>query len=286
MNSGQRPDDRRRGARIVAGALAALCSLAACSVPGVTVQPRYGTSLAVSGSLDINADEVPPANERNTVEEIGVGENDGYYGGRVELEMGDLLLSLTTQSSAHQGAGQLESGISDGEVVIGEDAFVETDFHFGLHQLQVIYDVVSEDSVTLGLGLGATSLAFDTGIDEFEEVGDPGEEILVPTGVRLEAASDAPVPVLVLRFAAVLGRFSIALDLSGMDIDIDGDHLSFMDAGLEGTLWLLPEDSSVHFALLGGYRYTSIDLTVDTGESTVNADMSFSGPYIGLGLSF
>ena len=112
------------------------------------------------------------------------------------------------------------------------------------------------------------------------------EEVLIPSGQRIRAASDAPVPVIGVRFTAILGRFSLELDLAGMDIDIGGDHLSYMDAGIEATLWLLPDDSRAHFALLGGYRYTSIDLQVDTGESLVDADMTFSGPYIGLGLSF
>ncbi|HJP01475.1 MAG TPA: hypothetical protein QF764_06885 [Planctomycetota bacterium] len=264
--------------------LSALPSLTSCSVPGFYVAPRYGTSLAVSGSAGITEGVAVPSDE-NTVAELGIGDNDGYYGGRLGLEMGNVHLLLTTQSSAHAGSGELAVEISDGGVVIPEEAFVDTIFHFGLHELLLTFDLIPEESVSLGLGLGATSLAFDMRIDEM--VIDPmDEEVLIPSGQRIRAASDAPVPVIGVRFTAILGRFSLELDLAGMDIDIGGDHLSYMDAGIEATLWLLPDDSRAHFALLGGYRYTSIDLQVDTGESLVDADMTFSGPYIGLGLSF
>jgi hypothetical protein len=263
--------------------LSALSTLCSCSVPGFYVAPRYGTSLAVSGSMGITEGAPVPSDE-NTVDELGIGGNDGYYGGRLGLEMGNVHLLLTTQSSAHQGSGELAVDISDGGVVIPEEAFVDTAFHFGLHQVLLTFDLIPEESVSLGLGLGVTSLAFDMTVDEMALAED--EETLLPTGVRIQVASDAPVPVIGLRFAAIFGRFSLQLELAGMDIEIDGDHLSYMDAGIEATLWLLPDDSRAHFALLGGYRYTSIDLQVDTGESTVDADMSFSGPYIGLGLSF
>ncbi|MDP6409033.1 MAG: hypothetical protein QGI46_06625 [Planctomycetota bacterium] len=284
MNSSSRPGVGHLRPMRFGPAFAALCILASCSAPGFYAAPRYGTSLAVAGSLGIT-EGAPPTGVENTVDELGVGGNDGYYGGRLGLEMGSVHLMLTTQSSVHEGAGQLAVGIGDGGAVIAEDAFVETDFHFGLHRLLLTFDVIPEGNVRLGLGLGATSLAFDMAIDEFE-LDEFDGETLIPTGVRIEAASDAPLPVLGLRFAAIFGRFSIALDLSGKDIDIGGDQLSFMDAGIEGTLRLLPEQSRAHFALLGGYRYTSIGLSADTGESLVHTDMSFSGPFIGLGPSF
>ena len=65
-----------------------------------------------------------------------------------------------------------------------------------------------------------------------------------------------------------------------------GNDLSFIDADLQGSIRVLGSGDRATGWVLFGYRYVGLDGDYSSGGDNVVLDLSFSGPYIGVSLSF
>jgi hypothetical protein len=244
----------------------ALLALTGCAVPSFSVAPRFGT-FDVDGDLSI---ATSGSSADNSLDRLGTERDDSVFGARADLDFGVPHLTLTTQSSAHGGNGVAEATLTQGGVTITAGTPVETDLDLGLHQILYTFDVGLGDSFYGGLGVGVSIVDFEARVEE------------LATNQSVEADETVPVPVLVGRLGAGLGRLDAGLLVSGLAVDIDGNQASFVDLDLNARLHLIGGDNRIMGALTAGWRAVNLDLEYEDSGEDIDLGVEFSGPYIGL----
>ena len=136
------------------------------------------------------------------------------------------------------------------------------------------WDLAPTDSVEFGLGFGIVALDLEL---EFREN-------ITPTTVSSDET--VPVPVLAARVGISAGAWEVAGVLSGLDVDADGDQVTFFDLDAYGKYHIAGGGDRLGAAFIFGYRATELDVEYDDGSDRVDANLEVSGPYIGLRLSF
>src|SRR5262245_7049598 len=250
--------------RIAASCLLFLAS--ACSTVHLAVLPRVGNfepegEIALSGSAGgVGVDAT------NSVEALGLVEDEGVPGIRADLDWGRSRWTLAWQQSEHGGTGTLEAEISDDDASIAAGTQVDSVFDMGLGEFLVTFDVVPGDTFELGLGLGAT--LFDLDVSVTDPLGgdtvDPDE-------------STFAAPLVALRGGVRFGRVDLEALLGGIDFTYDGDSASLYDLDVLARVNLLGEHGRAHGALVVGYRLVDLDLDYDEddGSGQVEADVDF-----------
>jgi hypothetical protein len=247
-----------------------------CSTTHFSVLPRAGKfdpdgEIAVSGDAGtIGLDAT------NSVEALGLVEDDGVPGIRGDVDWGVACLTLAWQQSENGGTGTLEAEISDDDTTIAAGTDIESVFDFGLGEALVTFDVIPGDTFELGLGLGAAVFDLDVSVTDLltGEVVDPEQETFA-------------APLLAVRAGVQVWRLDVQALLGGIDFSYDGDSASLYDLDAFVRLSLFGRaDRSGHGALVLGYRLFDLDVEYDDeeGSGSVDADVSFDGPYAALSL--
>jgi len=242
--------------------------VAGCSGPQLDIMPRYG-QFNVDGDFGATAGGVVLT---NTADEMGIEDDDGYVGARVDFKWGLPHLIISAQSTDHSGDGVLANDIDIDGTTITAGTAVATEFDLGLYNALLLFDILPTDNFELGLGFGLSALDVDA---EFS-----GGGSTITTDELL------PVPVLALSGGVQFSRLELAALLSGMDVSIDNNDLSYIDLEAFARLGLIRPDDRGRVSLLLGYRYLDIDLEYEDGSDNVVFDMTFDGPYLGLEVSF
>jgi len=244
----------------------------ACSAPSLAVLPRGGTfepdgEVALSGSAGGVG-----VSSSNSVEALGLVEDEGVPGLRADLAWGGLCLTLSYQQSAHGGEGTLEAEISDDTISLPAGTMVDSEFDMGLGEALLTWDFLPGETFELGLGLGAALFDLDVSVtDELSgETVDPEAETFL-------------APLVAVRAGARLGPFDVRALLGGIDFSLDDDDAALYDLDVFARLNLLGTPGAAHAALVVGYRLLDLEVDYDDDDSNdVEADLDFSGPYVGL----
>lgn len=248
----------------------------ACAAPahfsllprGGTFDPEGDIALAgTAGTVGITA--------TNSVEALGLVEDDGVPGLRTDLGWGVSHWTFAWQQSENGGTGTLEAEISDEDTVIAAGTQVETVFDLGLGEFLLTFDVVPDERFELGLGFGATVFDLDVSVTDplSGESVDPDRALL-------------PVPLLALRAGVQFWRVDVQALLGGIDFSYEGDSAALYDLDAFARLSLFGASSRAHGALIVGYRYLDLDVDYDEddGSESLEVDVYFDGPYVGLSL--
>jgi hypothetical protein len=91
-----------------------------------------------------------------------------------------------------------------------------------------------------------------------------------------------PVPGVALSLGVGLGPIQLQLIASGISASVEDGEVTYYDADLMGR-W---EFGGFGGALLFGWREADYDIEYDDGDDQVALDMNYSGPYVGLRISF
>jgi hypothetical protein len=239
---------------------------AACSTPRFQVMPRY-MPVDIDGGFGISSTGIDASND---LDDIGVEKDSGVIGARVDLKWGMPHLTLSTQTSAHDGNGTLTADLGQDGTTIPAGADVHTDLDLGLHQAVLTFDLAPTDIVELGLGLGVTAIDLDMKVTDDD------------TGETIDTDEAVPLPVLALRGAVRQGNFEVAALVTGMSLDISDVDVSFFDVDVFGRWKFLGGDDHLRGSLVIGYRMVTLDVEYDDGDDEVELDMDLTGPYIGL----
>jgi hypothetical protein len=207
----------------------------------------------------------------NSVEALGLVEDEGLPGARADLGWGALRLTVAWQQSEHGGTGTLEAEISDDDFSIAAGTSVDSVFDLGLGEVLLTFDLVSGDLFMLGLGFGAALFDLDVSVT------DPTTGDTVDPEAELFAA-----PLVVLRAGAAFGPVDVEALLGGMDLSYDGDSAALYDLDVFARLNLLGKPGGAHGALVVGYRLLDLEVDYDDDEGDLQGDVDFSGPYAGL----
>ena len=133
------------------------------------------------------------------------------------------------------------------------------------------FDIVPTSIVDLGIGLGARVVDFEGTVQSLSS----GDSI----------ASDElfALPVAALRGAVRLGPVEVSLIASGLTGSYDDIDATVIDVDLLGE-YRFDDFLGFHGSLVAGFRHIGIEVEYTDDGSDVDADLDFSGPYIGLSL--
>jgi len=252
-----------------AALLVPLALLPACTTPHLDAMGRYG-QFSLDGDLAVSSTGVSSA---NSIDTLGLDDEEGALGARVDFDWSTAHLTVATQTSEFEGDGRLESEISYGGNTIGVGANVSSDLELGVSSAAVTFDLIP-GPVELGIGLGAMYVSLDAA---FVEDG---------TGEKVSTDESVPFPVLAARAGIELGGLELAGLLTGLSIDVDEGKADVFDLDLFGRWNFLGGDDHLGGSVMLGWRQATIDVEYEDGDDEVAVDVDYSGPYVGLVLRF
>ncbi len=249
--------------------LAPVLALAACGTPHLEAMARYG-EYSLDGDLAISSMGI---NSSNSMDTLGLDDSEGSAGLLVDFKWGGPHLTISTQSTSYSGEGRLESELSFGGDTIDAGDDVDSDFDLGLTTGVLTWDL-APGPLELGLGLGVTIIALDA---SFEEIGMNNE---VSTDESL------PAPMLAARAGFELGPIEVNGLLTGFAFSSGDDEITFYDLDIFGRYKFFGGSDHLGGSFVFGWRQVDFDVEYEDGNSDVELDFSYSGPYIGLQLRF
>ncbi|MEC7584558.1 MAG: hypothetical protein VYE77_09580 [Planctomycetota bacterium] len=242
--------------------LSLLATLTSCTQFDVAVAGGY-TQLSVSGDVGLDSSGSPVIDQ--SIESIGLGEDQGSAYARLEVDMGVPQLAISGFRFEEQGRGTL--GANFGNVPATAD--VVTDLR--LDNIKLSY--------TFELELGPISLAPGLAVDWFDidlrvadEVGIASEEVQV-TG---------PVPLLFLQGEADLGYVGLVGEVGYLAVpEIEDVEASLLDVDVRVEVY--PTD---WVDLFVGYRSIMIEGNGTSDDEDYDLDLELSGFFVGGGFRF
>lgn len=238
---------------------------ASCTLPAFGLEPRYGP-VNIGGEIGVDPSS---ASADNSVGEAGIDDDSGAGSLRGDFEWPGSHLTVTLRRSTHDGSGTLGADLSQGSTTIPAGTDVVTDFDLGLHTAYWTFDLVSgEKELGLGFGLAAVDLDYQT----------------TDTAGTSTISFDEtlPVPFLAARGGLELGRVELEALAGFVALAALEEEYHFVDLDLQGRLRLFGSAERATGWVTLGLRYTDLDFEYDFGSEDVAADMTITGPYLGL----
>jgi hypothetical protein len=245
-------------------ATAAVPTLPACFQLEASARAGYA-SMAVDGNFGYVSAAPAVAIGQDIQSGFGLGEDQGAPYGRVELDTGVQVFSVSGFAFAESGNGVLQADFG-GTLTAG------TPVHSDLEMFTV------KATYAFEIPLGPVSLSPGIAIDWF----DLRVDVTDTSGTNSESVDlSLPIPLAFLRTEVDLGLFSAMAEVGYMAADVDNVDTSFLD--IEAMLLLHPTPLLDFFV---GYRGLEIDVkgTVDGDE--VDTDLRFRGWMVGGGVRF
>jgi hypothetical protein len=264
-----------RSLPVALGALGALGALAttACFAPQVEVLPRF-TQVDIDG--EVGVDSSGSVSATNSTDDLGLEKDSSAFGGRVDLRWGSPHLTVSFGESSHDGDGTLSATMSSGGTTLPSSTPVHTDLDASLSSAILTFDLFPSDLVEVGLGFGVSAVGLDGRVTSKDPL-NPGQ---------IDFDQTLPVPVIAGRLAFDIGRVQLSALVSGLSFDSGDDHADFLDADVQGRVRLWGSGSRLVGFLAAGWREVSADVKFEDGGDHVEADLEFSGPYLGIVLGF
>jgi hypothetical protein len=253
-----------RSTWLVLAALPLTC-FAACSTPSIRAGPSVGFA-NLDGDFAASSGSISASNDFS---DLGLDDRETEIGARVDLKWGSPHLTVSFARTEMSGDGTTTAQLENDGVIIPVGASVDSDVELTHGQAVITFDLLPTDMFELGLGVGVEALAIDGTIED------------TGSGDSIETDETAPIPVIAARAGFGLGPVDVSLLATGMDLEIDGDEVSFFDFDLRGSVSLFS-----HGELVLGYRRWEADLEYDDDGDRIAADFTLDGPYIGFSLSF
>lgn len=237
-----------------------------CSLPQLDIMPRYGT-LAADGDVAVSS---TGASALADLTAMGLDDDEEAIGGRADLRWGAPHLVAMGQQSTHEGQGVLTAELSQGGVTIPLGAAVASDIDIGLYSAVLLFDLLPGDFWELGIGFGATALDLK---GDFENLGN---------GDMISAEEIFYAPLLAANLGVRFRSLELATLAQGMSLKYGGEGGTYIDTDTFLRWKFLGGARHLRLSLVGGYRYTIIDIEYENGSTDVEWDLTLSGPYVGL----
>lgn len=240
--------------------------LAACGLPNLDVDARYG-EFGIDGSLSI-ADS-GTFNASNDLDTLGLGDEEGTVGVAAQIKWGSPHLYVSTQESSFSGTGVLQADLKTDFGTITAGSAVDSDLDFGLTSAILTFDLVP-GPWEFGLGVGVSLISIDATFQD------------LTSSERVETDETLPVPGVAISLGVGLGPIDVSFIASGMSISVEDGEVTYYDADLTGR-W---DFGRFGGSLLFGWREADYDIEYDDGTDSIALDLNYSGPYVGLRISF
>lgn len=224
---------------------------------GVTVEDSSGSGFDFSGDIDLD-------DQTSTVL---------YAGARVGLAPFDLSISQFSYSESSDGTVSSASQFG-GEPVSG-DLAVGSDLDMSVAKMMLGIDVFNSGLFRVGIQGGVDYLD----LNQFDLIAQENKGSVQSGDVQtiLEDQSIA-VPILGVRGDVALPfRIRLGGEISGTSVEFDEADVSMLDWDLNAhwqIFW--------HVELMVGWRSVIMDLDGSVDGTSMDVDMDFQGPYIGI----
>ena len=246
-----------------------LALAAGCSAPRVWTTQRIGP-VAVSGDLAIN---IGGATGSTSAERLGLEDDDTAWSPRLDFDFAGLHINLNQFGSEHSGTGVADATISIDGIVIPAATPVRSSLDLEMTTAALTFDFIPTSLVDVGIGLGVGTIEYDIDI---QDIGTPAN--------RAQSNEDSPMGFIAGRVASEIGPFLISGDVAWIEVELDDDELLFVDFDAALAWTFLDGIGPVFGQLVVGYRIIQAELEFDDGASNVDAELDFSGGYVGLSL--
>ena len=224
---------------------------------GGIVIPGTGITPELSGSFSLDSDKV----------------NTSQYGARIGFAPFELSVSQFSYSRNQTGIFSSD-GLGDFGSAVG-DFDINSTLDIETTKMMLGIDILNTSAARVGVLLGFDLLSFNkfnlteasTGITQ--NVLKEGQEVPVPIiGVR----ADVAIPGTDIRLGA---------EMTGISIDIDRVEANFFDHDINLNMAIFKNAEAVV-----GYRVVDLSINGDIESTTINMDLSMSGPYFGVSVYF
>ena len=79
-----------------------------------------------------------------------------------------------------------------------------------------------------------------------------------------------------------LGALELGLLASGIQLDVDGDDVLYLNGDLYGRLKLFGGSDRLRGSLVVGYLLNETDVDYEDGSTSVDTEIRIQAPYVGL----
>jgi hypothetical protein len=241
------------------------CSLLACASPTLDVGVNYG-QYSLDGNLGFGSGGVSGV---TPLDGIGLGEDDNPVGITATIGLGSPMLVFSATTPSFEGDGTLSADIDIDGTIINAGANVHSQLEVGMLQGLLLFEMVPGSTVDFALGLGVNMLDLS---GNFTEDG---------TGTEVVLDQALPIPVLAGRVGVEAGPVGLSALVTWIGISYEDNDLDAMDLDLRAEMGLF--GPMVGYA---GYRNTSLDIFYQDGADFGKFDVTISGVYFGVGVSF
>jgi hypothetical protein len=205
--------------------------------------------------------------KETSLSDLGLDDAAGAGGLTLGLKHKRANFYLSGQVSDFSGVGTTTHDITQGDVTIPAGAPLDTSMDIGIYSAIATYDLI-HSTYDLGIGLGLMALDFGVDYSSF------GTDIGIDETVYL--------PLLAINLDVYWKRFEFAALIGGAAVNANGNEVYYVNADLAARYAFVKNERWAGQVALG-WRYITMDLQFEEDASDgFEADIDFSGPYVGL----
>ena len=247
-------------------ALAAVCALPSCYQFKAHAQAGYA-QLAVDGDLGYVSGSTTASIRQDIQSAFGLGDDQGSPYGRVSIDTGVPVLTVSAFSFDESGTGVLQANFGDSPLLTAG-----TPVQSELEMMNI------KGSYLFQIDLGPVAISPGIAVDYF----DLDVQVRDLIGIANESVElQAPVPLAMLRAEVDLSVVSAMVEVGYMRVDVDEISGSLLD--LEAMLMVHPTSMIDLFA---GYRMLALEADGEIDGDTFDTDIQIGGLIFGGGIRF
>ncbi|MFO1032109.1 MAG: hypothetical protein U1F60_13610 [Planctomycetota bacterium] len=247
-------------------ALAATLVLPSCFQLALSGNVGYA-QLGVSGDVGYVSGTGSTAIRQDVESAFGLGDKQGAPYGRVALDTGVQVLSVSAFTFSESGRGNLQADFGD---IVSLPGGVPVQTSLDLTNIKAAYALqISLGPVAISPGIAADY--FDLDLQVRDTIGIATEDVQL----------NGPLPLAFVRGEVDLGVVSAIAEVGYMEAKIDQVSGSLLD--VEAMLQYHPTPLLSVFA---GYRGLNLQLDGQIDGDTIDADLTISGFILGGGVRF
>jgi hypothetical protein len=226
--------------------------------------PANGSVGALNGSFSVDAEK----------------EYTRQYGARIGFAPFELSISQFNHSRNQNGVISGDGGVFLGEPLVG-DLAVDSSFDIDATKIMLGIDMLNTSVARVGLLVGLDVFSFN----QFRFTAQEANGLNIQPGAFQNVLVDqeVPVPIIGIRGDIAIPGTTIRLgaEISGVSIDIDDINASFFDHDVNLNMQIFESGEAVI-----GYRAVQLNIDGQIDTTTINMDLSMSGPYFGVSFYF
>lgn len=251
--------------------LALLLALTAssCALPRIRASARLG-QLDLDGSIGASSSG---SAIQSSASALGLDKDKAVPEARVDLDWLGVHVGLSQFGSRHEGRGTAQTTLSlGGGPSITAGTPVDSMLEVELTTARVTWDVIPTRFADIGIGFGVGYYDYEVDVRSLATIS------------RVRSDESFPIAFLALRAASQIGPFEAVGNVGALDVDLGSDELSYYDVDLSVGYRFFKKLKAQGQVTLG-YRMLMTDLKYSDRGGEVEADLEFSGPYLGLTFS-